>query len=142
MWDMLGVAGRWPDGGRFESRRGSGDSHRPRLLQGGGRNDYDFETKSTAASQIILVSDLRRGLERWAGSSQPAYRRRVALFEFHAKMNAIDQDIIDMAFKALERLDSDFDALVIGNNGDHYCAGANLFAVGVAAASVVQRWIR
>jgi 3-hydroxyacyl-CoA dehydrogenase len=59
----------------------------------------------------------------------------VALFEFHAKMNAIDQDIIDMAFKALERLDSDFDALVIGNNGEHFCAGANLFAVGVAAAS-------
>jgi 3-hydroxyacyl-CoA dehydrogenase len=59
----------------------------------------------------------------------------VALFEFHAKMNAIDQGIIDMAFKALERLDRDFDALVIGNNGDHFSAGANLFAVGVAAAS-------
>ena len=41
---------------------------------------------------------------------------------------------MDMAFKALERLDSDFDALVIGNNGEHFCAGANLFAVGVAAA--------
>ncbi|MEZ4516445.1 MAG: enoyl-CoA hydratase/isomerase family protein [Chloroflexota bacterium] len=58
----------------------------------------------------------------------------VLLFEFHSKMNAIDQDIIDMSFQALERLDSDFDTMVIGNNGDHFCAGANLFAVGVAAA--------
>lgn len=39
-----------------------------------------------------------------------------------------------MSFKALDRLNSDFDAMVIGNNGDNFCAGANLFAVGVAAA--------
>ena len=30
----------------------------------------------------------------------------VALFEFHAKMNAIDQDIIDMSHTALARLES------------------------------------
>jgi 3-hydroxyacyl-CoA dehydrogenase len=57
----------------------------------------------------------------------------VALLEFHAKMNAIDQDIIDMSHTALERLDSDFDALVIGNDGDNFCVGANLFAVAIAA---------
>ena len=57
----------------------------------------------------------------------------VALLEFHAKMNAIDQDIIDMSHKALARLESDFDALVIGNEGDNFCVGANLFAVAMAA---------
>jgi 3-hydroxyacyl-CoA dehydrogenase len=49
-------------------------------------------------------------------------------------MNAIDQDIIDMGYKALARLNTDFDALVIGNNGQDFCIGANLFAIGAAAA--------
>jgi len=87
---------------------------------------------------IILVSDLHaagKTVEHNESASLLDMGDGVALFEFHAKMNAIDQDIIDMAFKALERLDNDFDALVIGNNGEHFCAGANLFAVGVAAAS-------
>ncbi|CUS02274.2 putative 3-hydroxyacyl-CoA dehydrogenase [Candidatus Promineifilum breve] len=103
---------------------------------------YDFETKTYRAKEadkhIILVKDLRAAgqtVEHNDSASLHDMGDGVALYEFHAKMNVIDQDIIDMAFKALERLDSDFDALVIGNNGDHFCAGANLFAVGVAAAS-------
>jgi 3-hydroxyacyl-CoA dehydrogenase len=46
--------------------------------------------------------------------------------------------IIDLSHKSLERLNSDFDAMVIGNDGDNFCVGANLFGVGVAAAS--ERW--
>lgn len=58
----------------------------------------------------------------------------VLLYEFNAKMNAIDQDIIEMGHTALARLNSDFDALVMGNNGDNFCVGANIAAVGIAAA--------
>lgn len=58
----------------------------------------------------------------------------VALLEFHAKLNAIDGDIVEMANTALARLDSDFEALVIGNNGQDFCVGANIFIIGVAAA--------
>ncbi|MGH6960973.1 MAG: enoyl-CoA hydratase/isomerase family protein, partial [Dongiaceae bacterium] len=46
--------------------------------------------------------------------------------EFHSKMNAIGEDTVRMAYRALERTPADFDALVIGNQGEHFCAGANL----------------
>jgi 3-hydroxyacyl-CoA dehydrogenase len=58
----------------------------------------------------------------------------VALLEFHAKMNALDPDIGAMANIALERLRTDFDALVIGNNGQDFCVGANIALAGTAAA--------
>ncbi|MBT3322450.1 MAG: 3-hydroxyacyl-CoA dehydrogenase/enoyl-CoA hydratase family protein [Anaerolineae bacterium] len=57
----------------------------------------------------------------------------VACVEFHTKMNAIDADIVGMMNEALDRTATDFDALVIGNEADHFSAGANLFMVVVAA---------
>lgn len=60
----------------------------------------------------------------------------VLLFEFHAKMNALDQDITQMGFKALELLKEDeWKALVIGNQGENFCVGANIAMIGMGAAS-------
>ena len=147
MWDMLGVA---ETAAKMEA---SGLTVAPwvkemlatghdAFYKGDGRQVYDFDSGSYRAVEpdknIILVSDLHAAGKTVLSNDSASLLDMgdgVALFEFHAKMNAIDQDIIDMAFQALERLDSDFDALVIGNNGEHFCAGANLFAVGVAAAS-------
>ena len=57
----------------------------------------------------------------------------VACLEFHTKMNALDDDIMNMAVEAMDRLESDFDALVVGNEGDNFSAGANLFMMVVGA---------
>ncbi|MFH2103237.1 MAG: 3-hydroxyacyl-CoA dehydrogenase NAD-binding domain-containing protein [Chloroflexota bacterium] len=57
----------------------------------------------------------------------------VALLEFHTKMNALDDDIMNMANEALDRVEKDFAGLVIGNEADHFSAGANLFMIVVAA---------
>jgi 3-hydroxyacyl-CoA dehydrogenase len=58
----------------------------------------------------------------------------VLLFEFHSKANALDADIFDMAEKALEELEKDeWQGMVIGNQGEHFCAGANIFMIAVAA---------
>src|SRR6185295_17478386 len=57
----------------------------------------------------------------------------VFCLEFHAKMNAIDQDIVAMMMKAVDRAERDGVALVIGNDApDAFCAGANLFGLMVA----------
>ncbi|MDR7554753.1 MAG: 3-hydroxyacyl-CoA dehydrogenase/enoyl-CoA hydratase family protein [Armatimonadota bacterium] len=53
----------------------------------------------------------------------------VACLEFHAKVNAIGEDTLRMARMALERVAADFDALVIGNQGQDFSAGANLMLV-------------
>jgi 3-hydroxyacyl-CoA dehydrogenase len=57
----------------------------------------------------------------------------VFCLEFHAKMNAIDQDIVAMTMKAVDRAEREGVALVIGNDApDAFCAGANLFGLMVA----------
>lgn len=57
----------------------------------------------------------------------------VALLEWHSTAQAIDQDVVAMTWKALDLLDSDFDALVIGSDAERFCIGANLFGVMLAA---------
>ncbi|HSK66200.1 MAG TPA: enoyl-CoA hydratase/isomerase family protein, partial [Anaerolineales bacterium] len=57
----------------------------------------------------------------------------VACLEFHTKMNALDEDIMNMAIEAMQRLETDFDGLVIGNEADNFSAGANLFMMVVGA---------
>jgi 3-hydroxyacyl-CoA dehydrogenase len=57
----------------------------------------------------------------------------VALVEFHTKMNALDDDIFNIATEALDRVEKDFHGLVIGGEAEHFSAGANLFMVVVAA---------
>ncbi|HKJ38172.1 MAG TPA: 3-hydroxyacyl-CoA dehydrogenase/enoyl-CoA hydratase family protein [Anaerolineales bacterium] len=57
----------------------------------------------------------------------------VACLEFHTKMNALDDDIMSMAVEALDKLETDFDGLVIGNEADNFSAGANLFMMVVGA---------
>lgn len=57
----------------------------------------------------------------------------VACVEFHTKMNALDDDIMNIANEAFERLQTDFDGLVIGNEGENFSAGANVFMMVVGA---------
>ncbi len=59
----------------------------------------------------------------------------VACVEFHTKMNALDVDIFEMIRQALDRVEKDFEALVIGNEADNFSAGANLFLVVMNAQS-------
>ena len=51
---------------------------------------------------------------------------RVGLIEFHTKANALNDDICDIIVHACEEGSKRFGALVIGNTGRHFSAGANL----------------
>jgi 3-hydroxyacyl-CoA dehydrogenase len=58
----------------------------------------------------------------------------VACIEFHTKVNALDDDIFNMIIEGLDRTETDFEGLVIGNDDDSFCAGgANLFMVVMGA---------
>ncbi|MFN8463546.1 MAG: 3-hydroxyacyl-CoA dehydrogenase/enoyl-CoA hydratase family protein [Anaerolineales bacterium] len=56
----------------------------------------------------------------------------VACLEFHTKMNSLDEDVMNMTVETFERLEN-FDGLVIGNEGENFSAGANLFMMVVGA---------
>lgn len=144
IWDMLGVA----ETAEKMQAAGFKVADWVKEMLANGRSSfysdgtcYDFTSKQaiakTSDKNIILISDLRKaGKEVGINSSASLHDMGdgVALLEFHAKLNAIDADIVEMANTALARLNTDFDALVIGNNGQDFCVGANIAVVGIAAA--------
>jgi 3-hydroxyacyl-CoA dehydrogenase len=50
----------------------------------------------------------------------------VALLEFHSKANSLDADVFEMMAASIDEVESNFEALVIGNQGDNFSVGANL----------------
>jgi 3-hydroxyacyl-CoA dehydrogenase len=52
---------------------------------------------------------------------------------FTTKANSIDDTVVEGLSQATEIAERDFRGLVIYNEGDHFCVGANLFAVVMAA---------
>ena len=68
-----------------------------------------------------------------AGATLHDMGEGVACLEFHTKMNALDDDIMNMANEAFERLQTDFDGLVLGNEAENFSAGANVFMMVVGA---------
>lgn len=62
----------------------------------------------------------------------------VACLEFHSKMNALDESIVEVANTALEEVDKNFVGMVVGNQGENFCAGANVMTIGLAAEN--QEW--
>lgn len=57
----------------------------------------------------------------------------IANLEFHTKMNTLDEDIFNLLEESLDRLERDFEGLVIANEADNFSAGANLFMVVMAS---------
>jgi 3-hydroxyacyl-CoA dehydrogenase len=54
---------------------------------------------------------------------------------FKTKANSIDPDIIAMLGQACEKAEQGFRGLVVANEGEHFCVGANLFGVVMAAGA-------
>lgn len=57
---------------------------------------------------------------------------------FKTKANSIDADVIKMIHDAVDRAEREFRAMVIWNQGEFFCVGANLFAVVMAAGQ--KQW--
>ncbi|MEE8522987.1 MAG: 3-hydroxyacyl-CoA dehydrogenase/enoyl-CoA hydratase family protein [Thermoanaerobaculia bacterium] len=102
---------------------------------------YDWHTKSYAdlppEEHHVRVEELRRTGEPVAANRSASLFDMgdgVLLLEFHSKMNAIDEQMIEMMAVARRQLEGDaFYGLVIGNDGKNFSVGANLKEVGEAA---------
>ena len=57
---------------------------------------------------------------------------------FTTKANSIDDHVIQIIHDAVARAETDFRAMVVWNQGEFFCVGANLFAVVVAASQ--KQW--
>jgi len=77
---------------------------------------------------IILksIKDRAGVIKKNSGASLIDIGDGVACLEFHSKMNAIGGDTLQMLKQALTEVEKNFLGLVVGNQGQNFCVGANL----------------
>jgi 3-hydroxyacyl-CoA dehydrogenase len=118
-------------------------SGRASFYAGGPAAPSYFDTASRAAKPVPadpkqirldqLKSEPTRVVKKNHGASLVDLGDGVLCVEFHTKLNTLDNDVIAMLGEAAEVAEQGFQAVVIGNNGEHFCAGANLMLIAMAA---------
>jgi 3-hydroxyacyl-CoA dehydrogenase len=105
------------------------------LLDSGRKRFYDGVVAPPRPGVIDLpaLKAARGVVKKNPGASLVDLGDGVALVEFHAKMNALGADAIGMLHSAVKEVRADFDALVVGNQGENFTVGANLMLVLMAA---------
>ena len=140
LWDAVGlepVLDRWRQQKRplppLVKDISHAQQHRFYLRQDGSRFYYDFERGRHKLEPerpgVLLLADRKATgavVQENAGASLIDLGDGVACLEFHSKLNTIGTDILGMVQVALQQLQANFDALVVGNQGQHFSAGANL----------------
>ncbi len=146
-WDAIGVeksVARMREEGRqipqlVEKLLGAG--HRSFYKKEGGYTFF-FDLESGGYKRIedkpglILLSSLKerqKVIKRNAGASLIDLGDGVACLEFHSKMNSIGADTVSMMNFAVKEVAQNFEGLVVGNQGEHFSAGANLMLLLLAA---------
>ncbi len=152
-WDILGVA---ETVARMEAEGIEVAGWVKEMLAAGGTSFYRQQNghlerwvvgqgyvAETLDPKVYALSDLKKDKSRVIatnpGASLVDIGDGVLLLEFHAKtptgrvMNALDLDILAMINEAVERAERDFAGLVIGNQGEHFSAGANVFIIALNA---------
>ena len=95
----------------------------------------DYEAIPRDPAIILLKEEKAAGntLAENPGASLVDLGEGVLNVEFHTKMNILDDDVFNMIETGLNRVEKDYEGLVIGNNAENFSAGANLFLVVMAA---------
>ena len=151
IWDAIGVADTIPT---FEAAGYSVADWVKQMVAGGHPTFYQRDEKRQATAyyspqkgdylplehdpRLITVANLKannKEVARNDGASVIDMGDGVALLEFHSQAMAIDADLVEMSYKALDLLNSDFDAMVVGHDGERFCIGANVFMVVMAVQS-------
>ena len=100
---------------------------------------YDVETKSHKEQpfrpEFVVIRDLKeqgRVLKSNSSASLIDMGDGVLLLEFHSKMNSLDTSIGALMLDAVREVEG-YQGLVIGNQGESFCVGANIYAFAAAA---------
>jgi 3-hydroxyacyl-CoA dehydrogenase len=103
-----------------------------------GEKFYPDEQPVPRPKGTLFVADVRRDATRVVKGMDNAslvdIGDGVLLLEVHTKMNVITQDVSELMAQALEIIPKHgFTGLVIGNQGEHFCAGANILTIAMAS---------
>jgi 3-hydroxyacyl-CoA dehydrogenase len=94
-----------------------------------GQRGYAAEIESPKVVHLARLHRANRVVRSNPGASLVDLGDGVACLEFHTKMNVIGGDQLGLLKESLEEVRKNFLGLVIGNQGPHFSAGANLFLV-------------
>ncbi|MEC8211177.1 MAG: 3-hydroxyacyl-CoA dehydrogenase NAD-binding domain-containing protein, partial [Bacteroidota bacterium] len=101
-------------------------------LEDGSQSFYDVESKKMNAipgqSSFIILDHLRTSNTVWKNDkcSLIDIGEGVLNVEFHSKMNTIGGGVLQGINKGIDVAEKDFQALVVGNQGVNFSAGANI----------------
>jgi 3-hydroxyacyl-CoA dehydrogenase len=113
-------------------------------VENGIRKYYDIPSKTYKAvpgtDAFVILDNLRENkvLYKNSGASIIDLGDGVLNVEFHSKMNTIGGDTLQAINKAIDMAEKDYRAVVIGNDGANFSAGANVGMIFMMA--VEQEW--
>ncbi len=90
------------------------------------KRNYIAQVESPKAINLPRLHRANKVVRSNPGASLVDLGDGVACLEFHTKMNVIGGDQLAMLRESLEEVRKNFVGLVIGNQGQHFSAGANL----------------
>ena len=152
LWDAMGfreIADRMskeeaglPERVRHMLESGAESYYRPADEQGqprtqyfdlGGGGGYQVMEARAAVIDLAQVKRARGRLDGNSGASLIDLGDGVLCLEFHSKMNAIGQDALEVVNRGADLLESEYEAMVIANQGENFSVGANLVLLLMAA---------
>jgi 3-hydroxyacyl-CoA dehydrogenase len=95
-----------------------------------GRNRFRDGPVPPAAAELQILKaakERQRIVRKNAGASLVDLGDGALAVEFHSKMNTIGGDTLEMLRAGVQTAEANFAALIIGNDGLHFSAGANLW---------------
>lgn len=91
--------------------------------------DYKREVEPAGIIILSALKDRKKVVRENPGASLIDMGDGVLCLEFHSKMNAIGEDIVQMVPIALAETARNFEGLVVGNQGQNFSVGANLVLI-------------
>jgi len=136
LWDALGfqqIAKRiesdgidFPENGRRMLSAGASSFYRKaEYFDFGQRQFHKLESRS----RVVVLQDRKDTygeVDRNDEASLIDLGEGVLCLEFHSKMNAIGHGTLQMMGRGVDLLSTDFQAMIIANEGENFSAGANL----------------
>ncbi len=101
-------------------------------FENGKKHYYDIPSKSYKVVQgtegLIILDAFKENNVVWKNDGSTLYDigDGILNLEFHTKMNSIGAEVVEGINTAINMAEKDFQALVIGNEGQNFSAGANL----------------
>ena len=113
-------------------------------IEDGSKTYYDIQkdgqNKIPILNKIITLDNIREKSLLWKnnGVSLIDIGDDVLNIEFHTKLNSIGKDVIEGIQKGIQLGEKDFRGIVIGNQGEHFSAGADISMI--FTLIVEQQW--